>query len=446
MRARELLAAALLVAAPAAADGPLTLPRALELARHGPAVAAAEAVVERAATGRELAASARRPHLEATLADRFLASDPGFTIPRGALGNPVELGLVAGERHVWTAAVTVRQMLWDAGRTSALLEAAGHAEAAARARRDAVRRALDLGTLEAFRADWTAQQLVVVAEHAVREYRALLDQVRSLVEAEQLPLADELQARAALAAARGELAEVRAARRRALAALEELVGQRVEAVAPLPPGDGADTPPEAERIERALAAREELAALTARAAALEARARAAAAGTRPALVAEASAQRVDDRYLLHEDNASVAVALTLPLLDGGRSRARAAELRAAAREARAQLEAARRRVRREVRDAVAALEAARERLAAARAGRDAAEEALRQARLRYREELITNRELLDAEADAIRARRALAVARADLAAARLALEAVSGGDLLARLGAPDTTTEDTRDE
>lgn len=422
----------------AAAPETLDLQEALRLARSGPAVAEAGAAVERAAALAGQAGSAFRPHLEMAASDRFLASDPGFVIPRGALGNPVALPLVAGERHVWTASLEVRQLLWDAGRTEALLHAAGEARAAAEARRRAVVRAVDLGVLEAYREAAESQELLHVADAAVRDYQALLDQVSALVREEQLPLADQLQARAALETARLQRISIRARLDAALAVLEELVGRPVAGVEPLPPVPAGGPEEDDGWTTAALARRSELAALERKAAALEARARAARAERLPVLAGVAAAQRQEDDYLLHKSNASVALALRVPVLDGGLAAARSAELEAQAREARAALERLRRQVRREVRQGVIRLAAARQAVATASAARTAAEEALRLARLRYREELITNRELLDAEADAVRARRSLAAARIELAAARLALHNLAGGDLLEKL---DTATQ-----
>jgi len=91
----------------------------------------------------------------------------------------------------------------------------------------------------------------------------------------------------------------------------------------------------------------------------------------------------------------------------------------------------RRQIRREVADGVTRLTAARQAVTASSAARRAAEEALRQARLRYKEGLITNRELLDAEAVAVAARQRLAVAVAERVAARLALENLAGRDVTA---------------
>ncbi len=429
-------------------SGPvMTLTKALELASHGPAVTEAATAIDRAAAVQRQAASPRHLHVELDANDRFLASDPGYVIPRGSLGNPIKLGLIGGERHVWTASITIRQLLWDAGRTKNLLEAAGRAKEAAQAREAAIRRAVELATVKAYAAACVTGDLIDVAHKAVDEYRALLTQVTDLVANQQLPLADQLQARAALEAAKVKLIDAQAQHTKALAALEELTGVKARAVAPMPSPSAQPLGLKTDAwIARALHKREELEALRRQEASLMARAEAARAERRPALLAIAGAQRMDDSYQLHKNNASVAVAVKIPLLDGGLASSRAVELTAQARAAQARLDALRRQIRREVQDAVTDVAAARQRLEAARAGRAAAGEALRMARLRYRENLITNRELLDAEADAVKARRSVVMARTQLAQAQLALENVAGENLLAEADATDTKTEGTSDD
>lgn len=425
--------AALTLAVPQLTAGPapeaIGLREALRLARSGPAVAQAGAAMDRAAALADEAKSARRPHVDLRADDHFLASDPGFVIPREALGNSSALPLIAGERHVWTASVEVRQLIWDAGRTSALLKSAGEARAAAEAERREVTRAVDLGVLEAYREAAQDQEFLRVAEAAVRDYQALLDQVTALVREEQLPLADQLQAKAALETARLRRISIKSRLDGALAVLEELVGRPVVAVQPLPPVTTAGPGDGSSWTAAALENRSELVALERKVASLEARARAARAQRLPVLAGVAAAQRQDDDYVLHKNNASLALALKVPILDGGLAAARSAEFEAEARQARAALEQLRRQIRREARQAAIRFDAAQQAVTTAKAARVAAEEALRLARLRYAEELITNRELLESEADAVRARRSLAAASIELRAARLALENVAGGDL-----------------
>ena len=92
----------------------------------------------------------------------------------------------------------------------------------------------------------------------------------------------------------------------------------------------------------------------------------------------------------------------------------------------AQAEQARREAREQVAAAWAEDGAAGARLAAAEAADSAAREALRLAKLRYDNELITARDLLSAEDDASHARQAVAAARTGRRAARLAARIAAG--------------------
>ncbi|PJB95772.1 MAG: hypothetical protein CO080_05970, partial [Nitrospirae bacterium CG_4_9_14_0_8_um_filter_70_14] len=91
----------------------LTLGRALTLARSGPAVAAAVAAIDEAASLKAQAASAFRPQVD--LAGSYVqrARDLGMRLQPGTFGNPEPLGFPASERNVWVGAVEVRQLLWD---------------------------------------------------------------------------------------------------------------------------------------------------------------------------------------------------------------------------------------------------------------------------------------------------------------------------------------------
>ncbi|NCO58227.1 MAG: hypothetical protein COW73_05800 [Nitrospirae bacterium CG18_big_fil_WC_8_21_14_2_50_70_55] len=414
----------------------LTLGRALTLARSGPAVAAAVAAIDEAASLKAQAASAFRPQVD--LAGSYVqrARDLGMRLQPGTFGNPEPLGFPASERNVWVGAVEVRQLLWDGGRSRALLAAAGHGRAAAEAGRAAAARAVERATIEAYAGAVAAARLTQAAAKQVEELDSVVAQVGALVDQQQLPEADRLQAQAAAAQAHLALIDAQARAARALAGLEELVGEPVGAVAPLPVLAAPPAGIEAEVwVARAAAGRPELAALRDQVAALTARGAAARAGRRPSLFLTGSASHVEDDFQLHQNNAEAQVAVRVPLFEGGLSRARETEQAAAATRVAAELDSLFRQIRREVADGVTRLGAAGAAVVASQAACGAAEEALRQADLRYREGLISNRELLDAEAVAVAARQRLAVAEAEQVAARLALENLTGRDVTAAVTA-----------
>ncbi|RMF85170.1 MAG: hypothetical protein D6739_04860, partial [Nitrospirae bacterium] len=140
MRRLALLGLGLLLARPASG---LTLGEALAAARRGPAVAQAAAAIDQAAAlGRE-ARSAFRPHLALAASYLQRARDPGIRVAAGTFGNPEPLGFPASERDVWAVSLQLTQLLWDGGRTRALLAAAGRARAAAAAGRAAAERAVE---------------------------------------------------------------------------------------------------------------------------------------------------------------------------------------------------------------------------------------------------------------------------------------------------------------
>ncbi len=445
-----LLLLAAVARAAAVPQAPLTLGRALTLARKGPLVAQAAAAVDEAASLKAQARAAFRPHLSLSGSFTERARNPGIRVAAGTFGNPAPLGFPASERDVWVTAVEFTQLLWDGGRTQALLAAAGHARQAAEAGRRAAARAVERVTLEAYAGAVAASRLTATAETQVRELDAVVAQVGSLVDQEQLPEADRMQAQAAAAQARLALIDARAREARALAALGELVGEAVVAVAPLPrlaPAPALDVDA---WVARAEAHRPELAALRDQVAALTARAEAARAGRRPSLLLRGGASHVEDDFQLHQNNAEATVAVRIPIFEGGLARAQVAQAEAEARGVEAQLEGVQRQIRREVADALTRLQAARQAVRASRVARRAAEEALRLAQLRYKEGLITNRELLDAEAVAVAARQRLAVAEAEQVASRLALENLAGRDVTAAVvaheaGATMHTEEEERD-
>ncbi len=406
----------------------LSLQQAIQLAGQGPAVEQAEAAIDRASAEKRQAKSYLRPKLALSGGARYLASDPGFLIPAGDLGNPVPLPLVGGERFVWTSSLSVDQVIWDGGRSRRALISTGHAEDAAKAARDAARRAVDLQTTTVYAQARVASRLVETAKKEVERYEELLRQISALVREEQIPFSDQHQARAALEAARLQLIQVRSMKRNSMAALEELTGVKVNQLSPLPPphSGAAD---EEDLISRAIDHREEIRALRHQIKALEARADALRADTHPMLIAHAEASHLDDSYQLHKDNFSAALALRIPILDGGLSKALAASVDAEVRASRANLEELHRTIIRQVEEASNASVSAQQSLVAARAADHAAQEAVRLARLRYEEQLISNRELLDAEAAANTAHHQLLNAETQLRATDLSLRLITGDAL-----------------
>ncbi|MDQ7005672.1 MAG: TolC family protein [Acidobacteriota bacterium] len=424
----------------AAAGSPaqtLPLDELIAQAMEGPALRAARARIERARAGEALAVAPRR--LQAGLEARAwqYASTVGFVLPAtlaGPLGG-ASMGVPIADRRAESIALVADQLLWDAGRSAAALRAARRESRAARLEQAAVRRAVRWQVLAAATAWQQALATRQAAEATVRSRQALVEQVEAFVRHQQVPRADRLQAQAAAAEARHRLAGARAQVAAARARLAALVGRPIpEGARPgwpelpaLPEGDA--TALAAEALERRPVAR----AFQARARAAADSAQVARRSRRPELHAQFTASRNDDALLLHQANAQVTVALRWPLLTGGRAAAAARQAEAVRTEMEALAEQARRRIVQEVQQTLAEDAAAAARLEAARAALRAAEQALEVARSRYREGLISGRELLDAEADATRAREMDAVAGSTRIAARIAARLA--------LGLPTTDSE-----
>ena len=399
-------------------------------ALEGPAIAAARARLERARAGETLAGAPRRLQAGLEAGAWSYASTLGFVLPALSVG-PLEvpsMGVPIADRRSESIMLVADQLLWDAGRSAATLRAARHERRAAELEQAAVQRAVRWQVLAAATAWQQALAARDSAEATVRSRRALVEQVEAFVRHAQAPRADLLGARAAAAEAQHDLANAVARLAAARAQLEALVGHRLaEGGRPgwpklpsLPEGD-ADA-----LIAVALERRPLARAFEARARAAAASADAARRSRHPEVHVNLSAGRIDDALLLNQNNARLAVALRWPLLTGGRAGAAARQARAVRDEMEARAEQARRRIEQEVRQALAEDVAAAARLEAARAAHQAADQALEVARSRYREGLISGREVLDAEADATRGREMDAVAGSTRIAARIAARLALG--------------------
>ena len=418
------LAALLLGAAASYAAEPLSLSTAIESALDGPLVAVCEAHVEAAAAQIGLARAARTPQVEVEAGARVLREDPGYVIPRGALGNPIPLALVAGERGSERVAAGVQQLLLDFGRTGGALRAATAGAEAARLDLEARRREVARATVRAFAAALAAQQRVVVLEGAVATAAETERVVAAMAREELLARSDLLAAQYRHADLRAQLAGAQGGAAAAMANLTALTGITPAALDPV-----AVPAPSAEVLVEAGRGRPELLAVAARRRAAEGLALSARAERFPVLALGAGAEKVWDKYLLHENNAYAGFALRASVFDGGSAAARTAEARATARALLAGEEALRRQVDAEVTAAVACERGARDQLAASERGAAAAAEALRLEKLRHADGLTTTRELLQAESDDTAARAAVEANRAAAIAAVAERLFATGSDI-----------------
>lgn len=421
-----------LVLAGAPSGTPVPFDTLLQQALAGPAMAEAQSQFEEAKASEEAAAAPLRPQVGFGAKLLQKARDPGFLVPRGAIGNPIPLELVVGEKGVNALVLSAEQLLWDGGKAGRILSAARMASDVQKLRGDVTAESVRFQVIVAV-AQWDrALALQEAARAAVDEKAELVRQVQALLDAEQVSKADLLQAQAALALAQLDLANNGSELGRARAVVERLCGSVLPndgypawpALPPVPAGSSEEV------ARRAVETRPAAKAFTRAAEAQREASRAAKASRLPDVRLEGRAERIDDRYQLNRENAEIALTMRIPLTTGGAIGAESVRREAAARGFDAAAEAARRSVREQVQTALVEDQAAEARLVAAEAAVAAAEEALRLAQLRYSEGLISGRDLLGAEDDAVHARQARAAARSGRMAARLVLRLAAGEPLL----------------
>jgi len=426
------MVAACVTVATVRAETPVPFEALLEKALQGPAAQEARTQIDRASAEAAGVRGGLLPQASASVQGWSLARDPGFLLPRNTIGNPEPMPLVDGERQAYSTGITAEQLLWDFGKATRALRAARLGVEAARLFAEAVDELVRYRTVMAV-AEWDRTlALSAATQSSIADKQELVHQITALVNQEQAPQAELLQAQAALALAHLEEADRGADLGRARAAVERLTGEPLQTDAkpywpPLPPlPDGTPT----EVAQRAMEKRPTPRAYARVAESARAAASAVSASRLPEIKVEGTVQRVDDSYQLHKDNATLAIVASIPLTTGGKISAERASHEADARRSDAQSEQACRETREQVAVALAEDQAASARIDAATAAEVAASEALRLSKQRYDNELISGRDLLSSENDASHARQALAVARTGQRAARLAVRIAAGEPLI----------------
>jgi outer membrane protein TolC len=322
--------------------------------------------------------------------------------------------------------------IYTAGRLDAL-ERAAEAEARAVGAELTVARA-DL-RLEVSRAYWalvTAAEAARVLQESLERADAHVRDVQAMFDAGLVPPSDVSLAEAQRSRQQLQLIEAQNVLRSVTEDIKRLTGLPSDAnvavaarlVAPITVVTS--EPPSATET-LALAARAERQALTERIAAAEERQSAAAAGRKPTIALSGAVDyanpnpRIFPRRDEWRESWEVAVNVTWPIWDGGRSKAEAAEVAAsvtAVRERLADLDAA---IRLDVRQRQFDIESARAAIVAADAGVRSAQEARRVIAERFRVGVATSTEVLDAQVTLLQSEleRTRALANLKLAEARL---------------------------
>jgi outer membrane protein TolC len=351
--------------------------------------------------------------------ERFAAAD--FSLD--ALNNPDPISNAASR-------FSLRQNVWDAGRTRLRGRAAGLGFEAASAGGARTRDEIAFGALSAFWDSVLAGEMLQVARAAQEAAEANARLAAEQVEAGVAVPSDRMQAEVRLAEVRADRiraemnAEVaRASLREALGLGEErafvLDPPRLEPPGPLPPLE--------EQVAEALSARPDLRAVHLRVEQAGVGERMARSHRLPEIGAGAQYEW-NDNALFGTDgsNWTVGASVRVPLFDGMETRARMALARAERKELEARRRSAEEWIRLEVHGARAGLFSAADRLRTAEAALDLAEEALRIVRERYAEGMAVMVELLGAEAARTQAQGSRAGAERDLALASASLDMAMG--------------------
>ena len=335
--------------------------------------------------------------------------------------------------------------IWTGGEISARVEQARLAAGAAASTTRRVEDASALAAAEAWVGLAQAREYVTLLERSRATVAAHVDLARAYSNQGMLVRSELLRAQVELARMDDLLAAARGRERIAQAALAFRLGDpgdAVYALAPLPdpPALGGDLPSWLARAD----ARPDLAAARGQLAAGELEARALRAQRLPRVGLLARHDWTDDRLLGgHGESTSVYAGMTLDLFDGGRKRA-------AVQAARARAEAGKQDVARleagiglEVRQAWEAARTALERRATDREALDAAAEALRIVEERFRSGVVKTLDVLDAATARREAETRELVARAEANLDELRLAVAAGAAPESALAPAPQSTSDT---
>lgn len=404
-----------------------------------PDVALARAQTSAAAARAAIAFSGYLPEL--TGDGSFLATkgSGGASLGTGrGIGGSPTTAPISGSRgllgpadfELWSAGITLRQNIWDFGRTMNRYQAAIAAEDQAKAQEEVTREVVDVAAEATFRSALAASDLVVAMEEALRQAEAHHRLAKARADVGLRPRYDVSRAEVEVADAEYRLIQAQNARDLVHAQLANACG--LEA---LPEGITLEIPPtrpvpSLPSIDEAMQeAQERLPDLRA-----------------AKLSVEVAAQRLDGSFSEFypslgatgnlglrgtaldrlDPGWTATVNLSVPLIAGGADLAGMREARANYAGAQAQLESFTRALRLDLRSGILAVQESQARLGAARKREAAAEEGMRLAEGRYETGLGSVLELADAQA-------ALASARADRVRSALDVE-VSSAQLERLLG------------
>lgn len=347
--------------------------------------------------------------------------DAGYA--RGTANTPSAIKLDSYDQ--FSTGVSLRQLIWDFGRTTEGLAASEAEVAAAKADEQAARNDLAFAVRVAWLDAAGARALLEVARGAVENEQRHQAQVEAQIGVGLRAPIDLAQVKTVLASARADLLAAEQAewtRRLELGRVLGTGGAPAPAVVGEPLGvvDGEDAPLDA-LVTRALAARPELVASEQLVAARERDVASVRGDYWPSISAQASANAGGAALDALAPNAQVGVDLTWPLFSGLGTNATVRAAEAASAQARAVRDAVQLQLKVDVESAQLQVRLARARVTALEEADGASAAELELAEARYKAGTGTIIELGDAQSRRVRASASLAQARTDLAVSRAAL-------------------------
>jgi len=327
----------------------------------------------------------------------------------------------------YSAALSVRQLLFDSGRTTALIREAKLGASAALATRDEVEQAVVFGARQTYFGVLAAEQ-VLEAQTQARDLSALHLKVAQARYQEGIaPKADVTKTEVELANAELDLIRAQSGVSLAYAALSNALG--LPATTSLTVTGDLQSPGAQPALETSLTFayqnRPELKRADASLQAARSAIAVAASGTRPSIYATASTNWLDNSAV-SDSGYAAGVALSFPLWDGGGTAARARQARAEVASSQAASDNAKQEVGMEVQQAYLNVVEADQRVATAEKLVAQAEENHRIAQGRYEGGVGPMIDVVDAQTALTAARTSYAQARYDAHVSRARLDLAAG--------------------
>lgn len=411
----------------------LTLDEALARARASSSrLASLSALTRAASAGVRAAAAGRRPEL-----DLFGSYSRNSNVPELILASPgtPPRTIFPNLPNNWRTHVGATLPLYTGGRIESQMTAATETERATTSDREALEHDLTLETHVAYVNVLFARENARVLGEAVASYEAHLKDARNRQEV-GLSASNEVLA-VTVERERAELFRVQAENTAATAAavllrLVDLPGDTRLELAPPPDSSTVGADDQDSMIMESLEGRPEIEALRARIRAIDAGAAVAMSATRPQAGLQAGFDYANPNPRIlplagdWNDSWSIGLSVNWKVLDGGRANAKGAEAQAQADALRAQLKDLESRIRLAVPTRKIELESALAGKVVAQRGIEAARDAVRIARDRYKEGVLSSTELLDAETRLLRAELEATQTQAQIQIARANLTRAMG--------------------